>query len=115
MRPYLGRQGGRDPDPREVNSYAMRMVLDAFLAYVLNAKDLTHETAHQNLQWLLDSGLYEAMRGGSFSGAVAGSKSLSSSIHSDSFRIHRLLMLLAQGKSRGARHDRVVARWRATL
>jgi hypothetical protein len=32
VRPYLGRPGGRDPDPREVSGYAMRMVLDAFLA-----------------------------------------------------------------------------------
>lgn len=72
VRPYLGRPGGRDPDPREVSGYAMRMVLDAFLADILNAKDLTRETAHPNLLWLFDSGLYDAMRGGSFAGAVAG-------------------------------------------
>jgi len=72
VRPYLGHPGGRDPDPREVGSYAMRMVLDAFLADVLNARELTREAAPQNLWWLFDSGLYEAMRGGSFAGAVAG-------------------------------------------
>lgn len=70
--PYLGRPGGRDPDRREVGSYAMRMVLDAFLADILNARDLTSETAPPNLRWLFESGLYEAVRGGSFAGAVAG-------------------------------------------
>ncbi len=72
VKPYLGRPGGRDPDPREVGSYAMRMALDTFLADVLNARDLTREAAPRNLWWLFDSGLYEAMRGGSFAGAVAG-------------------------------------------
>lgn len=72
VRPHLGRPGGRDPDPREVGSYAMRMALDAFLADVLNARNLTRETAPPNLRWLFESGLYEAMRGGSFAGAVAG-------------------------------------------
>jgi hypothetical protein len=72
VRPYLGRPGGSEPDPRELSGYAMRMVLDAFLADILNAKDLTREKAQPNLQWLFDSGLYEAMRGGSFAGAVAG-------------------------------------------
>jgi hypothetical protein len=70
VRPYLGRPGGRDPDPREVSSYAMRMVLGAFLADVLNARDLTRETAPPNLRWLFDSGLYDAMRGGHFAGSV---------------------------------------------
>lgn len=72
VRPYLGRPGRRDPDPREVSGYAMRMVLDAFLADILNARDLARETAPRNLWWLFDSGLYEAMRGGSFAGTVAG-------------------------------------------
>lgn len=72
VRPYLGHPGGREPDPHEVSSYAMGMVLGAFLADVMNARNLTPENAPSELQWLFDSGLYDAMRGGSFAGAVAG-------------------------------------------
>jgi hypothetical protein len=72
VRPYLGRPGGRDPDPREVSSYAMRMVLGAFLADVLNARYVGREEAPKNLWWLFDSGLYDTMRGGHFAGSVAG-------------------------------------------
>lgn len=69
IRPYLGR---RDPHPQEVSSHAMRMVLDAFLVAVLNTQDLTRENAPNNLWWLFDSGLHEAMRGGSLAGTVTG-------------------------------------------
>jgi hypothetical protein len=72
VRPYLGRPGGRDPDPQEVSSYAMGMALNAFIADVLNARDLNREDAPPELRWLFDSGLYDAIRGGSFAGAVAG-------------------------------------------
>lgn len=72
VRPYLGRPGGREPNPHEVSSYAMGLVLGAFLADVLNARDLTRDNAPRELWWLFDSGLYDAMRGGSFAGAVAG-------------------------------------------
>lgn len=72
VRPYLGRPGGREPDSHEVSSYAMGLVLGAFLADVLNARNLTRENAPRELWWLFDSGLYYNMRGGSFAGAVAG-------------------------------------------
>lgn len=72
VRPYLGRPGGRDPDPQEVSGYAMGMALSAFLAEVLNTRNLTRESAPRELWWLFDSGLHDAMRGGSFAGAVAG-------------------------------------------
>lgn len=72
VRPYLGHPGGRDPKPQDVSSYAMNMVLGAFLADVLNARDLNTESAPREWWWLFDSGLYGALRGGTFSGAVAG-------------------------------------------
>lgn len=72
VRPYLGHPGGREPESREVSSYAMGMALSAFLADVLNARGLTSESASTDQWWLFDSGLYDAMRGGSFAGAVAG-------------------------------------------
>lgn len=69
VRPYLGRPAGREPYPREVSSYAMGLVLGAFVADVLNARDLTRDSAPDELWWLFDSGLYDAMRGGTFAGA----------------------------------------------
>ena len=72
VRPYLGHSGEREPDPHEMSSYAMGLVLGAFLADVLNARELTRDSAPNELWWLFDSGLYDAVRGGSFAGAVAG-------------------------------------------
>ena len=72
VRPYLGHPGGRDPKPQDVSSYAMNLVLGAFLSDVLNARHLTSENALREWWWLFDSGLYPAMRGGTFAGAVAG-------------------------------------------
>lgn len=69
VRPYLG---DRDPKPQEVSTHAMRMVLGAFLADVLNARYAGREEAPQSLWWLFESGLYEAMRGGHFAGSVTG-------------------------------------------
>jgi len=67
VRPYLG---DRNPKPQEVSTYAMKMVLGAFLADVLNARYAKREDAPDNLRWLFDSGLYDAMRGGHFAGSV---------------------------------------------
>lgn len=61
--------GGR-ANPHEVGTYAMRMVMEAFVADVLNAHGLTRETAPEGWAWLFDSGLYEATRGGSLAGAL---------------------------------------------
>lgn len=72
IRPYLGHPSGRDPEPGEVSSYSMNMALGAFLADVLNARALTEESSPREWQWLLDSGLYDAMRGGAFAGVIAG-------------------------------------------
>ncbi len=60
IRPYFG---GDDVSPGEVSGYALEMVVSAFLADILNA-DLSPETAPDDLKWLFDSGLYEAVRGG---------------------------------------------------
>lgn len=65
--PYLG---GSPTPPHEVGTYAMRMIVEAFVADVLNAHDLTRETAPENWYWLFDSGLYRATRGGSLAGAL---------------------------------------------
>lgn len=66
VRPYLG---GRDVPPEEVSTYAMKIIMGAFLADVLNS-DLSRDEAPDDLRWLFDSGLYDAMRGGAFVGAV---------------------------------------------
>lgn len=72
VRRYLKDPSGNEPNPHEVSSYAMSMVLGAFLADIINARNLTRDNAPSELWWLFDSGLYDAMRGGSFAGAVAG-------------------------------------------
>lgn len=66
VRPYLG---GRDMPPHEVSTYAMKMIVRAFVADVLNS-DLSRDEAPDHLWWLFDSGLYDAVRGGAFAGAV---------------------------------------------
>lgn len=66
VRAYLG----RGLDPREVGSYAMRMVAEAFVVDILNARDLTRETAPNGWWWIFESGLYEATRGGKLAGAL---------------------------------------------
>ena len=66
VRPYLG---GRYVPPEEVSTYAMKIIMGAFLADVLNS-DLSRDEAPDGLKWLYDTGLYDAMRGGSFAGAV---------------------------------------------
>ena len=67
VRPYLG---GGDVPPEEVSTYAMTMIVGAFVADVLNS-DLSRDEAPDNLCWLFDSGLYDAMRGGSLAGTVS--------------------------------------------
>ena len=66
VRPYLG---GRGVPPHEVSTYAMKMIVGAFVADVLNS-DLSRDEAPGHLWWLFDSGLYDAMRGGAFAGTV---------------------------------------------
>lgn len=61
--------GGRT-EPQGVGTYAMRMVMEAFVVDVLNARGLTRDTAPEGWGWLFDSGLYEATRGGSLAGAI---------------------------------------------
>ncbi len=61
IRPYLGR---KDVSPNEVGTYSMGMIVNAFVADLLNS-DLSRESAPDHLLWLFDSGLYEAIRGGS--------------------------------------------------
>ena len=67
VRPYLG---GEDVSPEEVSAYSMQMVMSAFLADLLNS-DLSRESAPDGLLWLFDSGLYDAIRGGSFASSAA--------------------------------------------
>ena len=66
VRPYLG---GKDVSPHEVSTYAMEMIVGAFVADVLNS-DLSPDEAPDHWWWLFDSGLYDAMRGGAFAGTV---------------------------------------------
>lgn len=61
IRPYLGRKG---VSPDEVSTYSMELIVNAFVANLLNS-DLSRESAPDHLLWLFDSGLYEAIRGGS--------------------------------------------------
>jgi hypothetical protein len=67
LSPYLD---GTGTPPHEVGSYAMRTIVEAFVADVLNAHDLTRETAPPNWGWLFESGLYDATRGGSLAGML---------------------------------------------
>lgn len=59
IRPYLG---GKDVSPNEVSTYSMGMVVNAFVADLLNS-DLSRGSAPDHLLWLFDSGLYEAIHG----------------------------------------------------
>ena len=45
----------------------MEMIVNAFVADLLNS-DISRESAPDHLLWLFDSGLYEAIRGGSLVG-----------------------------------------------
>lgn len=67
IRLYLG---GDNVSPSEVSGYALEMVLSAFMTDILTA-DLSPETAPNNLKWLFDSGLYDAIRGGSLASQAA--------------------------------------------
>ncbi len=57
--PYLG---GLDPD--ELGGESFRLLVRSWLTDLLNTR-LTREAAGPELQWLFDSGLYEAIRDGS--------------------------------------------------
>jgi hypothetical protein len=62
IRPYLG---GNDVSPNELSTYSIAMIVNAFFADLLNNySDLSRESAPAHLLWLFDSGLYEAIRGG---------------------------------------------------
>ena len=67
VRPYLG---GEDASPNQISTYAMRMVVGAWLADLINS-DLSRETVPPHLRWVFDTGFYEAIQGGTLGTAAA--------------------------------------------
>jgi hypothetical protein len=67
IRPYLG---DKDVSPHEISTYAMKMIVSAWVADLINS-DLSKDTAPQSLSWVFDSGLYGAIKGGTLGTAAA--------------------------------------------
>lgn len=67
IRPYLG---GDDASPNQISTYVMRIIVGAWLADLMNS-DLSKENAPPSLGWVFDSGLFEAIKGGTMGTAAA--------------------------------------------
>lgn len=58
------------PSLDELSGYGLELIVTSWLEDVVHA-ELRRDTISPNLQWLLDSGLYESVRGGSIAIEVA--------------------------------------------
>ena len=61
LAPYLGQS---IPPLDELSEYGLELIVTSWLEELVYS-ELRRDTIRPNLQWLLDSGLYESIRGGS--------------------------------------------------